>query len=305
MCTAGGGEEIMLLCANCGKGEENTESEKLKTCSGCKTIKYCSADCQKAHRPQHKKECKKRAAELYDIKLFKTPSLNEDCPICMLRLPSLYTGQKYRSCCGKIICSGCIYAVEKRDGGVGLCPFCRTSAPVSIEESNKQMKKRVEVNDPEGIHNVGCCYGDGLYGFPQVHAKALELWHRAATLGCAASYNNVGFAYFNGKGAKRDKKKGRHFWELAAMMGDCVARHTLGVLEEREGNANRAIKHYMIAVESGFAESLEMIKRMFMNGDATKDDYTKALRSYQANLVEIKSPQRDEAATESITYKYY
>ena len=44
---------------------------------------------------------------------------------------------------------------------------------------------------------------------------------------------------------------------------------------------------------------------MFMNGDATKNDYAKALRVYQANLVEIKSPQRDEAAAFNDVYTYY
>ena len=51
-------------CANCGKGEEN--SIALKKCGACKMVKYCSLACQKAHRPQHKKECKKRAAELHE-----------------------------------------------------------------------------------------------------------------------------------------------------------------------------------------------------------------------------------------------
>ena len=41
-----------------------------------------------------------------------------------------------------------------------------------------------------------------------------------------------------------------------------------------------------------------------MNGDATKDDYTKALRSYQAYLVEIKSAQRDQATAADENYKY-
>ena len=48
-----------------------------------------------------------------------------------------------------------------------------------------------------------------------------------------------------------------------------------------------------------------MIKLFFMNGDATKDDYAKALHAYQANLVEIKSPQRDEAARLDDNYKSY
>ena len=51
----------MSTCANCGKGEES--SIDLKSCAACKLVKYCCRDCQIAHRPQHKKECKKRAAE--------------------------------------------------------------------------------------------------------------------------------------------------------------------------------------------------------------------------------------------------
>ena len=97
------------MCANCGKVEEKCIS--LKACVACKMVKYsCSRDCQKAHRSQHKRECRKRAAELHKEALFKQPPINEDCPICFLRLPSMDTGWKYMSCCGKIICSGCIHA---------------------------------------------------------------------------------------------------------------------------------------------------------------------------------------------------
>ena len=43
-----------------------------------------------------------------DEELFKQPPA-EDCPICFLCLPSLGSGSKYMTCCGKQICSGCIY----------------------------------------------------------------------------------------------------------------------------------------------------------------------------------------------------
>ena len=56
--------------------------------------------------------------------------------------------------------------------------------------------------------------------------------------------------------------------------------------------------------------SLKIIKLMYREGEATKDDYTKALRSYQEYLDEIKSDQRDKAAASNINiangrYKYY
>ena len=71
------------------------------------------------------------------------------------------------------------------------------------------------------------------------------------------------------------------------------------------GNINRAIKHYMIAVRRGSGDSLKQIKYLFSNGHATKDDYTKALQSYQEYLAEVKSVQRDKAAAADEEYCYY
>jgi len=61
----------IMYCAACGTA--GIDDIKLKDCSACTLVKYCSVKCQKDHRPQHKKECKKRAAELRDELLFKQP----------------------------------------------------------------------------------------------------------------------------------------------------------------------------------------------------------------------------------------
>jgi len=66
----------LSVCANCGK-EEDGDNSGLKFCGACKLVKYCSAACQKDHRPMHKKECKKRAAEIHDKKLFKEVERDE------------------------------------------------------------------------------------------------------------------------------------------------------------------------------------------------------------------------------------
>jgi hypothetical protein len=39
------------------------DNVKLKKCA-CKLVKYCSVDCQRNHRPLHKRACKKRLAEI-------------------------------------------------------------------------------------------------------------------------------------------------------------------------------------------------------------------------------------------------
>jgi len=299
------GNNSVSVCANCGKGEE--ESGNLKACTACKLVKYCNRECQIAHRPKHKKECRKRAAELHDENLFKQPPpQEEDCPICFLLLPSLDpTGKKYQTCCGKTICSGCIHAnALMRTTAVALCPFCRMPSPTSDEVGNERERKRMEANDPIALYNLGCYYHDGKYGFTQDVEKAMELWHRSAELGHAASYSNIGYFYNNNSGVETDKK-GTHYYELAAMMGNEVARHNLGCEERNAGNMKRALKHYMISVRGGYADSLKSIKELYSYGYATKENYTTALRLYQEYLGEIKSPQRDEAAAFHEKYRYY
>ena len=295
------------ICANCGKGEDSSSS--LMTCTACKMVKYCSRDCQIAHRPRHKKECRRRAKELHDIELFKQPPQYDDCPICFERLPTLQTGWRYQPCCGKTICSGCFDAPVYDDQGKRVdeqkCAFCRTPTPESNEEAVKRLKKRFAAGDAEAIHITGCYYYQGKDGFSQDYVSALELWHRAGELGHSGAYNNLGYAFKNSDDVERDEKKAVYYWELAAMQGSVMARHCLGVMERSAGNTDRALKHFMIAARSGSAESLETIKQMYSKGHAKKEDYTEALRSYQEYLGDIKSSQRDKAAAAKEEYRYY
>jgi len=312
---------VASVCANCGK------EDAKNICNKCKQVKYCNAVCKKVHKKKHKKDCEEYvrlatekhneelriAAELHDIELFKPPpQLFGDCPICFVRLPLLMTGSKYMTCCGKVICSGCIHAPLYDNQGNEVdnekqneCPFCRTLAPKSDLELNRMRKKRVDLDDPLAIYGLGCYSREGTNGYAQDYTKALELYHRAAELGYSAAYTSIGSAYHNGEGVEVDKKKAEHYFEIAAMRGDVTARCNLGSNEGRGGNVDRALKHFMMAVRGGYNESLEMIQKLYSNGLATKENYAKALQTYQEYLGEIRSSQRDEAAAASEEYRYY
>ena len=49
--------DMMIRCASYGKVEVN--DVKLKKCGGCELVKYCSFECQRDHRPQHKKAARR------------------------------------------------------------------------------------------------------------------------------------------------------------------------------------------------------------------------------------------------------
>jgi hypothetical protein len=286
-------------CANCGKGEES--SGDLKACTACNMVKYCNRECQIAHRPQHKKLCKKRAAELYDDKLFKEPPPPEECPICMLP-PPIYAndsgkmnGMTFHSCCGKSICDGCIYAMAET-GAKDLCAYCRTPPFSSNKVEVKRLKKLMEKGNPNAYYMLAGYYAYGEMGLPQDWAKANELFLKAGELGCAGAYHNLGNSYSVGNGVEIDKKKAMHYYELAAMNGDVMSRHNLGAIEGQAGNYQRAYKHLLLSARAGDKLSLENVKQGYINGRVTKEEYTKTLRAYQMSQDEVKSDARDKAA---------
>ena len=286
-----------MMCANCGKGEEGAID--LKFCTACKMVKYCNRDCQIAHRPQHKRACKKRAAELHDELLFKEPPPCEECPICMLPLP-LDNNYRYYACCGKSICDGCIYAMHKATMKKGkkwkenVCAFCRTP-PRPDEEFIRQLRQLLEKGNASACYELARCYANGKNGLPQDRVKAKELYLKAGEFGCAAAYCNLGYAYHAGDGVEIDKKKSIQFYQLAAMKGDVFARYNLGATELKAGDFHRAYKHFMISARAGYTKSLDLVKHGFMNGHVTKDQYANTLREYQKSQDEMKSDTRDKA----------
>ena len=281
------------VCAGCGKGGDD-----LKKCNACKLVKYCGVTCQRAHRPKHKKECKRRAAELHDEALFRHPPSQEECSICFLKLPIIEAGKiMYKPCCGKFLCSGCMYAAVKQDDKKEyLCPFCRTPSSRSIDEEMQRLERRMKLNDPEAINIMGHSYLVGKFGLQEDTDKAQELFHKAAEYGSMCANYYLGGMHCHGDGVQRDTTKANHYWELAAMAGHAQARYYLGDMEDREGNYDRAMKHYMISANVGDDASLSMVKTGYVRGLVTKDKFAQTLRAHKESQDELKSEWRDKAA---------
>jgi TPR repeat protein len=155
----------------------------------------------------------------------------------------------------------------------------------------------VEGNDAIAMNNLADSYRGGSGGLPQDYGKAMELYHQAGELGYAVSYHKIAYSYHNGHGAERDFKKAKHYRERAAIGGDVQARYILGCEEALGGNMNRAMKHPMISAGAEHDESLTQIRQCYMARHATKEDFEKALRAHKEAKDEMKSDQRDAAAS--------
>ena len=284
--------DAMQHCASCGiTGRDDI---KLKKCTACYLVRYCSVKCQKDHRPKHKKECKKRAAELHDELLFKQPESNHwgDCPICCLPIPIDPEHSIFTSCCSKHICSGCNLVNQKRERDQRLqckCPFCRKDKPKTYEECNEQRMKRIEANDPVAMRNMGTeKYHDGDYN------AAFEYFTRAAALGDVDAHYRLSVLY-QGQGVEKDEKRELHHLTEAAIEGHPEARHNIACYDWKIGQYDRAAKHWIIAAKLGHDKSLEAVKNRYKDGIVSKEDFSAALRGYQTVINEMKSPQREEA----------
>ena len=280
-------------CASCGTGGD--DDIKLKDCSACHLVRYCSVKCQRDHWSKHKKECKKRAAELKDEILFQQPESSQrgDCPICCLPQPIEPKKSGLMYCCSKRICSGCNYANQMREAEGRLqnkCPFCRKALPKTQEEMNEQLMERIEANDPVALSHLGTKKGnEGDY------KSAFEYLTKAAGLGDVEAHYELSFLYRYGQGVEKDEKKYLYHLTAAAIGGDPFARYNLGLMEWENGKADRAVKHFIIGAKLGEDKALESVKRLYKTGLVSKDDFTAALRGHHAAIVATKSPQREEA----------
>jgi tetratricopeptide (TPR) repeat protein len=280
------------VCAYCGKAA--VDNVKLKKC-GCKLVKYCSVDCQKSHRSQHKQACKKRLAEIKDDDLFRQPDESHlgECPICCLPLSIEMSKSALSTCCSKVICIGCAHATQLREAELGpeqRCAFCREPMPKTDDEIDQNVMKRVKANDPVALYQMGVkCGQEGDY------EGAIEYLAKAAELGNIDAHYSLSVMFREEKGVAKDKKKEVYHLEEAAIGGHPKARYNLALEESRNGSDDRAAKHLVIAAKLGLDEALEGLKKGFMDGYASKEDFEAALRGHQSAVDATKSAQREKA----------
>ena len=163
--------------------------------------------------------------------------------------------------------------------------------PKSQEEDDRNRMKRMEVNDPFALREEGTRrFKKGDY------KSAFEYWTKAAELGDIVAPYKLSILYWLGGGVEKDERKKVYHLEEAAIAGHLEARHNLGCHEwSNNDNAERAVKHFIIAANLGLDLAIEVLHGGYAAGMVSKEDFAAALRAHQAASVAMKSPLREAA----------
>ena len=302
------------LCSKCGK-----ESDTLKKCTACKCVWYCDKDCQNRHWKEHKKECKRIKKELAkrggkldlgnELDLGPLPDLppREECPICMRALPLHENIQAYNECCGKMICCGCDFQHQLKNGKwadagqtmeqvqAPTCAFCRVPMSNSDEETLARLRKRVEGEDPRALFIMAKAHGFGKYGLPVDQAKCINLLRQVAGLGFPPAQYTLGHYHLNGSmGLEQNDEEAIKYWKKAAEGGHLISRHNLGISESNNGNRVAAMRHWRLCASGGCRSSMESLITRFEKGWLHHADAAEVLQAMYCARAELRSEDRDK-----------
>jgi TPR repeat protein len=113
---------------------------------------------------------------------------------------------------------------------------------------------------------------------------------KAAKLGDADGQYHLSLLYRDGHGAEKDETKKMFLLEEAAIAGYPQARFNLGCIESRNGRVDRSVKHFTIAANLGYDESIKALKDCYRDGEISKEDFAVARKL--ACVLNIRNPPR-------------
>ena len=233
------------------------------------------------------------------------------CPICCYALPEAAMKSRYKSCCGEMICMGCLYGQHRTlvlGTGVKmplkgskeeeqefermcyskipmLCPFCRAKEPYNNTEILKRLYKQIEKhNDPTAMNVVGWWSMKGIEGLPQNLKKAEKLFKRSFDLG------NIDVAHLLKQLYNKyipDQVLVMEYLEEGTRRGNAccmmdLANHTL-----QSGNVKEATRLVIMSARLGLDKAMNKLMVYYRNGLLSKEDLATTLRAHKAANDEV------------------
>jgi TPR repeat protein len=131
-------------------------------------------------------------------------------------------------------------------------------------DSIETLRARAEAGDAEAQSDLG-----SRLARLGSRAEAEQWFRRAAEQGLARAKHNLGVLYWHGEDS--DTEEALNWFRAAAKAGWLPSIFVLGMLVERGGNIENAIKLYQIAAQGGLADAQDALSRLHFNRETEKD----------------------------------
>ena len=255
-------------------------------------------------------------------------SSRPECPICFHVLPLQRSESVYHSCCGQVICHGCVvgtqrtqlkepqpqfkelgriiegttpeeeqfWRIKKYGRHIYVCPYCRAPFPKDGEEALQRLYARIEIRNhdyTEAVNILGRCYMEGKYGLPQNFTKAEELFKKALDLDDPQAASNLYHLYH--QHYPDQKEKAMEYLVRGEQFGHLQCMKILALEALRSDNVEEATRLSVKLARLGEWEDTRDLLMFYQHKLLSKDVLASTLRANQSVKDEVKTKRRDFA----------
>ena len=249
-----------------------------------------------------------------------TEDPHDECVLCCYHLPIRENESQYQSCCGEVICNGCIIA-QKRTLIIGtnvvkpianskeedlefitiltseqvmVCPFCRKPEPTNQKEILERLWTKIdERDDPIAMNMLGTSYKTGDHGLSTNLKKAEELYQRAYDLGHPFAAVNL-YNLFLEKHVP-DQARAMKCLKEGVKRGNPYCMINMGWHAAESGNHEETKRLYIMAARSGHDAAMNNLMARYRGKLLSKDDLATTLRAFKVVNDKRKSEPREYA----------
>jgi hypothetical protein len=183
---------------------EKYDADRL--CAGCRSVFYCSHECQHADWKGHKPACRVATAEREASQIVRVGKGGGSAPAAAPERVGPPASQWM---------AGAARGEAEALGRLGGCYYVGLGVPQSYERAAELWQQAAAKGDTNAQTGLGALYQAGQ-GVPQSYERAAELYTQAAAKGNTDAQYGLGNLYYNGLGVPKDVARGVALFKQAA-----------------------------------------------------------------------------------------